>query len=106
MVANSPPSIHEVESRPIPVSECLPNRVFVIERDRIVDAHLLYGLMHIFDSLLKIKFRSVHSNDLEPIPPVFRIPCAKIRQCAPPVDTRIRPEVDERDLSAEVRALQ
>ena len=54
MLANLPTRIDEVKSRPILVLECPPDRIVVVDRDRVVDLHLLQGASHVVEVLSNV----------------------------------------------------
>ena len=95
-VANATPRIDEVQSRPILVIERPPDRVVVVDHNRILDAHLLHGTAHVVDVVFERELGCVHADDDKPLAVLLR-PGANIRKLAQPVDAGVGPEIDEHD---------
>ena len=74
--------IDEIEGRPILVVEGPPYRIVVIDRDRIIDSHLLRGSAHVLDVFLKCELRRVHADHDESLILVFLGPGADVGKCA------------------------
>ena len=53
--------VGEVESGPVVVGERAPDRVFVIERDRVVDRHVLHGPADVPGVVLEGELGGVHA---------------------------------------------
>src|SRR5215472_3586173 len=93
--------IDEIESGPILIAESAPYRVAAVDCDGKGDANLLDCMSHVAQILLEFKLRRVHSDHHQSLIPVFVCPCPNVRQSAPPIDTGIRPELDQYDLTAQ-----
>ncbi len=65
MIANASARIDEVERGPVLVLECAPDRIVVVDDDRIVDLHLLHGAANVVEILLECKLRSVRAETHE-----------------------------------------
>jgi hypothetical protein len=78
----------------------------VIDRDRIIDPHVLRGLANAIDVLLKCELRGVHADHHQSVIPILLGPSADIGKLAYPIDAGIGPEVDEDDFSAQVGCRQ
>jgi hypothetical protein len=105
MLANLPTRIDEVKGRPILILECPPDRIVVVDRDRILDPHLPHGSTNVVDVLFESEFGCVHADHDELLPVLLR-PGAHIRKRAQPVDAGIGPEVDDDHLPDEILRLQ
>jgi hypothetical protein len=81
----------------------LPDRVIAVERDGILDGHVLHRLAHIVNVAFKRELRSVDAYDDQPLILVLLGPRAYIGERAEPVDAGIGPEVDENDLPLQIR---
>ena len=101
MMPDVPLRIDEVERRPIFVVERAPYRIVAVDRDRIVDPHVLRGPAHVVDVVLEGELGRVHADHHQPLIPVFLGPGADIGKRAQPVDAGVGPEVDEDDFSAQ-----
>ena len=53
--------VGEVESGPVVVGERTPDRVFVIERDRVVDRHVLHGPADVPGVVLEGELGGMHA---------------------------------------------
>ena len=93
--------VDEVERRPIVVRERLPDRVVVVDRDRIRDAHLAQRLADVLQVVLERELGRVHADRDEPVIPVGLVPRADVRERPEPVDAGVRAEVDDDDLPAQ-----
>src|SRR5829696_6502719 len=82
MMSNMPLRINEIEGRPIPVVESTPYRIVVIDRDRIIDPHVLRGSANVIDVSLKGELRRVHADNHQPLILVFLGPRADIGKLA------------------------
>jgi hypothetical protein len=94
--------IGEVRGRPVPVGESGPDRVGGVECDRVLDPQRRRGLANVVGIPLEWELRRVDADDDQPVVAVLLAPCAKVAERAEPVDARVRPEVDEHDLPAQV----
>ena len=82
MMANMPLRIDEIERRPILVLESTPYRIVVIDRDRIVDLHVLRGSANVIDVFLEFELRRVHADHHQSLILVFLGPRADIGKLA------------------------
>jgi hypothetical protein len=67
MVADDAVGVDEVDRRPVSVVEGPPDRVVVIDGDRVVDPSLLDRLTHQVDLVLEGELRRVDSDHDQPI---------------------------------------
>ena len=98
----TPSRVDEVERRPVVVVEGAPDRVVVVDRDRVVDRSLLDRPPHAVDVVLERELRRVDADDDQPVVAVGLRPRADVRLLAQPVDAGQRPEVDEDDVAAQL----
>src|SRR6185436_77871 len=73
-----------------------------VECDRVLDPQCRCGLANVVGILLERELRRVDADDDESLVAVLLGPRAKVAERAEPVDARVRPEVDEHDLPAQV----
>src|SRR5437660_12808500 len=78
MMANFPPRIDEIERRPIFVLESAPYRKVVVDRDRIIDPHVLGGSANVIDVFLECELRRMHANYHQSSILVFLVPLAHV----------------------------
>ena len=95
MMANMPLGIDAIQSRPILVIEGVPYGVVVVERDRIVDPHVLDGPAHIVEVVLEGELGCMHADDDQAVILVFGRPRADIGKGAAPIDAGVGPEIDQ-----------
>src|SRR4029079_3951636 len=98
-----PCRIDEVERRPVVIAKPTPDRAVVVDGDRVRHAPLLCRLLHVVDVFLEREFWCVDTDDDQPLLTVPGGPGANVRECAQPVDARVRPKVDEDDFALQVR---
>ena len=84
------------------VVERAPDRVVVVERDRVVDLPLVRRLPHAVDLVLERELRRVDPDHDQAVIPVGPRPGTYVRLRAQPVDARERPEVHENDVAAQL----
>src|ERR1700751_2083510 len=101
VVPDTPFPVADVDRRPVVVREGLPHLVLAVERDRIVDLHVLSGPADVVDVPLEPELGRVRPDHDEPVVAVGLRPRADVAERAQPVDARERPEVDEHDLAAQ-----
>jgi hypothetical protein len=87
-------------SWPEMVGKRLPDAVFTVDRDRILDSAVARLAGHVVDIPLEAELGGVDADDRQAMGSVLGVPGAKIWQCPEPVDARIRPEIDEDDPTA------
>ena len=68
MLTNASPRIDEIEGRPILVIEGAPDRVVVVDRDGILDPHLLHRTTDVVEVAFECKLGCVHADQDEPFP--------------------------------------
>src|SRR5437870_9366143 len=71
MMANAPLRIDEIEGRPIFVVESTPYRIIAIDRDWIVDPHVLRCPANVIDVFLECELRRVHTDHHQTLLLVF-----------------------------------
>jgi len=103
VIAHAPCRIDEVERRPVVIAKPTPDRAVVVDGDRVRHAPLLCRLLHVVDVFLEREFWCVDTDDDQPLLTVPGGPGANVRECAKPVDARVRPKVDEDDFALQVR---
>src|SRR5262245_28037824 len=106
MVSNTPLRVDEIQRRPILVPEGTPNDMIVVDRDRMVDLHVLHGPANVAYGLLEFELGRMDSDDYQSMVLVFLGPSADIGQRAPPIDAGISPEIDQHDVPAQGRRRQ
>jgi hypothetical protein len=97
-----PAAIDEVLGRPGTVLVRLPGAVVVVDRDRVPHTEVAGRPVHVRDHVLEGELRRVDADDDEARPAVGRVPGLQVRKRAQAVDARVRPEVDEHDLPAQL----
>src|SRR2546425_3889764 len=98
--------IDEIEGRPVPVIESTPYPVITVDRDRVMDPHLLCRLANALDVLLDVKFRRVHADHHQPSILVPLRPRSNVGKGASPIDTGVGPEIDQDDFAAQTSSGQ
>src|SRR2546421_1452253 len=106
MMSNLPLCIDEIQGWPVLVIESTPYPVVTVDRDRVIDSHLICRLANALDVLLDVKFRRVHADHHQPSILVPLGPRSNVGKCASPIDTGIGPEVDQYDFSAQTSSGQ
>ncbi len=101
VVADLALRIDEVMRRPVLVVEAAPDRIVVVQRDRVVDAQILHRLGHVGRILLEREFRRVHADHHQAVVLVLVGPAAHVRQRADAVDAGVGPEIDQHHLAAQ-----
>ena len=102
VVANAPVPVDQVLRRPVLVLPRVPGGVAVVERDRVADAEAADVLGDVCRLALEGKLGRVDADDHEPVGAVARVPRLHVRERAQAVDARIRPEVDQDHLAAQL----
>jgi hypothetical protein len=67
LVADDSVRVDEVKRRPVAVGEGAPDRVVVVERDRVVDPPLSRRPPHAVDLVLERELRCVDADDEQPV---------------------------------------
>ena len=101
VVSDTPFGVAEIESRPVVIAEGAPDSILAIESDRVFDPHVPHSSADVLDVALERELGGVHTDDHEPLARILLVPGAKVGKLAQPVDTRVGPEVDQNDLSAQ-----
>ena len=102
VVADDSLGIDEVQRGPVVVVECAPDRIVVVDCDRVVDLSLGRRLPHAIDLVLERELRRVDADHDQPVVSVGLRPGADVRLRAQPVDARQRPEVHQHDAPAQL----
>ncbi len=92
--------VGDIDRGPVCVVERAPHRVVVVDRDRIVDPHLLRRAADVLDLVLDGELGRVHADHDEPSILVSRVPRAEVWERAQPVDAGEGPEVDQNHFAA------
>ena len=82
------------------VRERVPNRVVVIDRDRIGHAHVLHRLLNVVDVVLEAELGGVHPDYDQTLILVCFRPRTNIRKRSQPIDAGVGPELNQNHLSA------
>src|SRR5262249_43022352 len=93
--------IDEIQRGPILVAETAPYDVLAVDRDRIVDAHVLHGPADVARVLFERELRRVDADHHQALIAIFLVPGADVGHGAAPVDAGVSPEIDEHDLPAQ-----
>ena len=101
VVADDPVSVDEVQGRPVVVVERRPDRVVVVNCDRVVDRAVPRCLAHPVDLVLERELGRVDADHDEAVVAVGPRPGADVWLGAQPVNAGQGPEVDENDLAAQ-----
>src|SRR4051794_27823054 len=101
MMANSARGIDEVEGGPVLILKSIPDRVIVVDRNRIRDVQIPCEAFQAGFIMLEAKLRRMHANCDEPRITILGGPGTNIRQCAKPIDAGERPELDEHDFASQ-----
>ncbi|MCY1401498.1 hypothetical protein D9M71_166180 [compost metagenome] len=105
-MADASVGVDEVVRRPVLVVEGAPDRVVVVDGDRIVDAELAHRLGHIAYIALEGEFRRVHADHHQPLVAVFVRPGFHVGQGAQAVDAGVGPEIHQHHLAAQALCAQ
>src|SRR6266496_2104484 len=101
MMSNLSLRVDEVEGWPVVVVEGTPDRIVVVDRDRIVDPQVRGGSADVVEVVLEVELRRVHADDHQSVILVLLGPRAEVGKGAEPVDAGVGPEVDQDDASAQ-----
>ena len=83
------------------LSKARQTREVVVDRDRIVDAHLLEGGTDLLDVVLERELRRVRADHHQPVVAIPLVPGADVGHRAQPVDAGEGAELDHDHLAAE-----
>src|ERR1700730_12922574 len=100
-MADAPFRIDEIGSWPIFVAERFPDRIIIVDDDRIVDFQTSDDLANIADIPLEREFGRMYADDDETIVPVFLSPGPDIGQRMQAIDTIEGPEINQHHLTAQ-----
>src|SRR3984893_6796522 len=106
MMSNTPLRIDEIQRRPILILKGAPYDLVVVDRDRVIEPHVLLGPANVVYVLFKCELRCMDADHHQSLITVFLVPGAYIGKCAQPVDAGVGPEIDEDDFSAQSRRSQ
>ena len=98
LVAKAPIAVDQVERRPVVVVERAPDRVLVVEHDRVLDPHLLHRPAHPLELALEGELGGVRADDHQPAVAVGAHPGPDVGKGADPVDAGVGAELDGHDL--------
>ena len=101
-----PLGIDEVESRPVLVVERCPDPVVAVDRDRVIEAHLLHGPADVVDVFLEGELGRVDADRHQALILVPLGPRPDVGKLAQPVDAGIGAEVDHDDVAAQLGGRQ
>jgi hypothetical protein len=90
--------VGDVHGWPVPIAEGTPDRIVDIQRDRLLDAHILRGVADVVDVVLELELGCMDADHGQSQILVLLGPGANISERAEPVDARVGPEVDEKTL--------
>src|SRR5438045_9160289 len=96
MLSNTSARINEVKGWPVLIPEGTPDRVIVIDHDRVLDPHLAHRTTNVVDGMFEREFWRVHADQDELLFVLLR-PRSDVRKRPEPVDAGIGPEVHEHD---------
>ncbi len=102
-VADVALAIGDVVGGPVLVAERVPDVHLVVERDRPRDVVTLDRVVDVGVDVLEVELGRVDADDDEPGGPVAVVPRPDVRERTLTVDARVRPEVVQHDLAAQLR---
>ena len=102
VVAQVAAPVDQVLRRPVLVPERVPGPVVVVERHRVRDSEPAHGAADVARHVLERELGRVHADHDEALVVVRLVPGLHVRQRAQAVDARVRPEVDQHDLAAQL----
>ena len=80
VMSNPAHRVNEVQSWPVMVRERVPNRIVVVDRDRIGHVHLRRRLLNVVDVVLEAELGGVHPDYDQTLILVFFRPRTNIRK--------------------------
>jgi hypothetical protein len=101
VVADAPLRVCEIERWPVMVVERAPDRILIVDRDRIRDPHLLYRAADVLEVMLEGELWGVHTDHDQTRILVFLGPRAAVGEGAQPVDAGVGPKFDSDDLATQ-----
>jgi hypothetical protein len=102
MMPNLPLRVDEVQGWPVSVGEGIPDRVVVVDRDRIVDPQVGGGSAEVVEVVLDVELGRMDADDHQAVVLVPLGPGAEVGKLAEPVDAGVGPEVDQDDVAIQV----
>jgi hypothetical protein len=106
MVPELPLRVDEVEGRPVSVAEGIPDRVVVVDRDRIVDPQVSGGSAEVVEVVLDVELGRMDADHHQAVVLVPLGPGAEVGKLAEPVDAGVGPEVDQNGVAIQVGRCQ
>src|SRR5258708_4734246 len=106
MMSNPLPGVDEIECGPIFVVKSAPDRVIAIDRDRILDLHLLRSPANVVEIFFEIELRRMDADHDHSVILVFLCPRANVRKGPQPINAGVSPELDEDYPSAQASGRQ
>src|SRR4029077_10574604 len=95
VMPNATLGINEIQSGPVLVFEGAPYHVLAVNRDWEGNADFLDSKAYVIDVLLEFELRGVHADDHKSLISVLVCPRTNVGERAPPVDTRVGPELHD-----------
>ena len=74
--------VGEVQGRPVVVGEGAPYRVVVVDRDRVIDPHVLHSAADVVEIVLEPEFGGVNPDHDQPVAGVSAGPGADVGKLA------------------------
>jgi hypothetical protein len=102
VLADSAFRVGHVDRGPVSVAERLPHRVVAVKRDRVLDPHSARGFADVLDLALERELGRVDADNDQVQFAVLLVPGADEGERSQPVDTGVRPEVDEHHLARQI----
>ena len=97
MKADPALGVRDVDRRPVVVRERVPDRVVVVDRDRVFDAQGVGFGGHVVEVVLEAELGRVGADDGQAVIRVLPVPRPEIGECSKPIDAGVGPEVHEDD---------
>src|SRR5581483_2620729 len=95
VVADPPVRVDQVLGRPAPVGKCAPDRVAVVEHDRVLDPEARDRLAHVAVLAREGELGRMHADHNQARLAVAPIPSDHVRQGADAIDAGVIPEIDQ-----------
>jgi hypothetical protein len=74
--------VREIDGRPVVIVESTPYRIDIVDRDRVIDPHLLHGPADVVDVMLERELGCVHADYHQSLAGVLPGPRAEIGKLA------------------------
>src|SRR5580765_3314655 len=94
--------VEQVFSWPIAIGKSFPDFAITVDYDGVAESEFPDPTFHIRLVLRESKFRRVHSDYSQAFVTVTLVPCLYIRQRADAIHTRVIPEIDQHDATAQL----